>query len=93
MSHFSVVSATKKTVELSDGNTLHAQQIRIFLCHFLNFPIIYLVGPVYYISGHPYNIISLGYLKFCVGFQKVKSEPLEHCNYVDPKGNSWRSPY
>ena len=26
-------------------------------------------------------------------FKNVTSEPLEHCDFVDPQGRSWRSPY
>ena len=26
-------------------------------------------------------------------FKKVKSEPLENCDFVDPQCHSWRSPY
>ena len=37
--------------------------------------------------------ISAGALKFYVGFQKVASKSLEHCDFVDPQGSSWRSPY
>ena len=50
------------------------------------------MGPVYYFTGHPYNTISLGALKFYVGFQKVTSEHIEHYYSVDPQGCSWRSP-
>ena len=58
-----------------------------------NFPIINLVGSVYYFTGHPSNTISSGDLKCYVAFQKVASGPLEHFNFVDPQGRSWRSPY
>ena len=84
---------TKATVKLDNGNTGHAQGIGIILCHLPNCSIIYPEGLVYYYLGHPYNTISSGALKFYVGFQKVTSEPLEHCYFVDPQGCSWRSPY
>ena len=84
---------TKVTVKLANGNTGHAQGIGIILCRFPNCSIIYPVGPVYYFPGHPSNTISSGVLKFYIGFKKVTSEPLEHCDFVDPQGCSWRSPY
>ena len=84
---------TKATVKLANGNTGHAQGIGIILCRFTNFSIIYPVGPVYYCPGHPSNTISSGALKFYIGLKKVTSEPLEHCDFVDPQGRSWRSPY
>ena len=34
-----------------------------------------------------------GDLKFYIGFKKVTSEPLEHCDFVDPQGCSWISLY
>ena len=34
----------------------------------------------------------LGALKCFVGFQKVTSEPLEHCDFVEPQGRSCISP-
>ena len=49
--------------------------------------------PVNYCSGHPSNTISSDALKFYVVFQKKSSEPLEHCDFVEPQGCSWRSPY
>ena len=49
--------------------------------------------PVYYYPGQPSNNISLSALKFCIGFQKVTSEPLEHSDFVDPQGRFSRSPY
>ena len=49
--------------------------------------------PVYYCLGHPYKTISSGDLKFYAGFKKVTSEPLEHCDFVDPQGRSWRPRY
>ena len=54
---------------------------------------IYPVGPVYYCPGHPSDTISSDALKFYVGFLKVTSKPLEHCEFVDPQGCSWKSPY
>ena len=85
--------STRVTVKISNGNTVHAQVIGVVLCGFPNCPIIYPVGPVYYFPGHPSNTISLGALKFYVGFQKVTYEPLKHCDFVDPQGRSWRSCY
>ena len=93
MSHVSIFVPTKSTVKLANGNTGHAQGIGIILCCFPNCSIIYPVGPVYYCLGHPSNSISSGALKFYVGFQKVTSKPLEHCNFVDPQGHSWISSY
>ena len=84
---------TKDTVKLAYENTGHAQVIGIILCLFPNCLIIYPVGPVCYFPGHPSNTISSGALKFYIGFKKVKSEPLEHCDFVDPQGSYWRSPY
>ena len=72
---------------------VHSQVIGITLCHFTNCSIIYPVCPVYYFPVHPSNTISSGTLKFYVGFQKVTSEPLENCEFVDPQGCSWISPY
>ena len=59
---------TKFTVKLYNGNTGHYQGIGIILWRFPNCSIIYLVGPVYYCPGHPYNTISSGAFKFYVGF-------------------------
>ena len=84
MSHFSMFVPTKATVKLANGNTGHAQGIRIILCRFPICSIIHPVGPVYYCLGHPSNTISSGALNFYVGFKKVTSEPLEHCDFVDP---------
>ena len=83
---------TKATVKLANGNTGHAQVIGIMLCCFHSCPSIYLVGPVYYCPCHPSNTISSGAIKIYVGFQKVTSEPLEHCDFVDPQGPNWGSP-
>ena len=30
---------------------------------------------------------------FMLVLKKVTSEPLEHCEFFDPQGHSWRSPY
>ena len=84
MSHFSMFVPTKATVKLDNGNTVHAQGIGIILCCFPNCLIIYPVGPVYFFPGHPSNNISSGALKFYIGFKKVTSEPIEHCDFVDP---------
>ena len=51
------------------------------------------MAPVYYCPGHPYNNISSGDIKFYVFFQKFTSEPFEYCEFVDPQGSFWRSPY
>ena len=93
MSHFSIFVPTKATVILANGNMEHAQVIGIILYHFPNCSITYPVGAVYYCPGHPYNTISSGALKFYIGFKKVTSEPIEHCDFVDPQGRSWRSPH
>ena len=84
MSHFSMFVSNKATVKLDNGNTGHAQGIGIIVCRFPNCSIIYPVVPVYYYPGHPYNTISSGALKFYIGFKNVTSEPLEHCDFVDP---------
>ena len=84
---------TKATVKQANRNTGHEKIIGIILCCFPNCSIIYPVGTVYYFTGHPSNNISSGALKLYVGFKKVTSEPLEHCDFVDPKSHSWRSPY
>ena len=83
----------KDIVKLANGNTRHAHVIGIILCRFTNFSIIYTVRPVYYCPGNTSNTISSDALKFYVGYQKVTSEPLEHCDFVYPQGHSWRSPY
>ena len=75
---------TKDTVKLANANTGHAQIIGVILFHFTNCSIINPVGPVYYFPGHPSNTISLCDLKFYVGFKFFTSEPLEHCDFVDP---------
>ena len=93
MSHFSMFVPAKVSVKLDNGNTVHAQGIGIILCCFLNCLIIYPVGTVYYCPSHPSNTISSGALNFYIGFKKVTSEPLKYCDFVDPQGRSWRSPY
>ena len=93
MSQFSVFVPINSTVKLANGNTGHAQGIEIILCRFPKCLIIYSVGPVYYCPGHPFNTISSGDLKFYIGFKKVTSETLEHCDFVEPKGCYWRSLY
>ena len=93
MSHFSMFVPTKATVKLANGNTGHTQGIGIILYRFTNFTIIYSVVPVYYFTGHPYNTISLGDLKFYAGFKNVTYVPLEHCDYVESLVCYWRSPY
>ena len=84
---------TNTTVQLANGNTGHAQGIGIILCCLTNCSIIYPGGTVYYCPGHPYNTVLSGDLKFYFGFKKVTSEPLEHCDSVDPQDSYWRSPY
>ena len=93
MSHFSMLVPTKDTVELDNGNTVHAQGIGIILYRFPNCSIIYPVVPVYYCLGHNSNTISSGTIKFNAVFQKVTSETLENCDFVEPQGRSWISPH
>ena len=93
MSHLSMFVPSNDTVKLANVKTGHAQGIGIILCFIPNCHIIYLVVPVYYCQGHPSNTISSGALKFYVGLQMITYEPLEHCDFVDPQGRSWRSPY
>ena len=69
------------------------KELGLFYVIFQNFPIIYPVVPVYYLPGHPSNTISQGDLKMLIGFQKVTSETLEHCDFVVPQVRSWRSLY
>ena len=59
---------TKAIVKLANGKTGYDQVIGVILCLFPNCPIIYPVGTVYHFTGHPYNTISSGALKFYVGF-------------------------
>ena len=84
---------TYTTVKLANRNTGHAQEIGIILCCFNNCYIIYTVGPVYHCPGRPFNTVSSGAPTFYVGFQNVTSEPLEHCDFFDSQGRSWRSPH
>ena len=93
ISHFSMLVPTKSNMKLANVNTGHAQGIGTILCCFPNCTIIYPVGTFYYFTFHLSNTISVGSLKFYVGFQKVTSEPLERCDFVDPQGCSWRLPY
>ena len=93
MSHFSMFVPTKSTVKLANGNTVHAQGIGIILCRFTNCSIIYPVVPVYYFPGYPSDTVSSGDLKVYSVFQKVAPEYLEHCEFFDLQGISWRSPY
>ena len=93
MSQFSMFVPTKATVKLDNGNMGHAQEIGIISCCFPNCLIIYPIGPVYYCPGHPSNTISSDALQFNIGFKKVTSELIEHCDFVDPQGRSWRSSY
>ena len=92
MSYFSMFVLTKATLKLAIGNTGHAQGFGVILCHFTNCLIIYPVIPVYYFPGHPSNTISSVAVKFYIGFKTFTSEPLEHFDFVDPQGSSWRSP-
>ena len=57
MSRFYMFVPTKATDKLDNGNKRNAQGIGIILCCFPNCSIIYPVGPVYYLPGHPYNTI------------------------------------
>ena len=93
MSQFFMFVPTKATQKLANEKTGHAQGIGIILCFFPNCSIIYPVEPVYYFPGHLYNTISSGALKFYVGFQKVASETLEHCDFFYPQGCSLISPH
>ena len=74
----------KATEIWANVNMVHSQGIGVCLRHFPKFPIVYPVGPVYYCTRHPYNTI-LGDLKFYVGFQKITSKPLEHCEFFTLK--------
>ena len=51
------------------------------------------VEPVYYCPCYPSNTVSSGDLKFYAEFQKVASKSLDHCDFFDLQGGSWRSPY
>ena len=93
MSHFSMSVPTKATVKLYNGNMGHSQGIRVIFCCFPSCPIIYPVRPVYYCPVCHSSTISSVSLKNYSGFKKFTSEPLEHYDFVDPQGRSWRSPY
>ena len=58
MSQFSMFVPTKYTAKLANVNMVHAQVIRVVLCSFPICSVIYLVGTVYYCTGHPSNTIS-----------------------------------
>ena len=88
MLHLSMLVPTNANVKMANGNKGYAQVIGIILYHFLNFPIINPVRPVYNFQGQPSNTISLGALKCYAGFQKVTSETLEHYDFFDPQGHS-----
>ena len=88
MSCLSVLLPTKANLKLDHGNTRHSQVIRIILYYFHKFPVIYTLGPVYYFPGHTSNSVLLDALKCYVGFQKVASENLEHCDLVYPQYDS-----
>ena len=75
---------TKANLKSANWYTVHAQGIGIILCGFTNCTIIYLVESVYYCPGHPFNTVSLGLLKWNVGFQKVLSETLENFDFPSP---------
>ena len=77
-------------MKMTNLNTGHDQVIGDILCYFHYCSIIFPVGPAYYCLGLPFKTISSGALKFYVGFQNFTSEPLEHCDYVDPQGSSWK---
>ena len=93
MSHFSMFVPTKSTVKLSNVSTVYAQAICIIFCVFTNCYILYPVGSVYYCPGRPSHTITSVAFKFYVVLQKVTSETLVHCDFVDPKGHSWRLIY
>ena len=92
MPRFSMFDPTKATVKLANVNMGHTQGIGIILFHFSNCSIIYPFKPVYYVSDYSSKTNLSGSLNFYVGFQKVASEYFENCDFVDPKGHSWRSP-
>ena len=93
MSQFSIFVPTNNTVKSSNGKTGYAQGIGMILFSFTNYVTIYPLGPFYYFPGHPYITIYWVYLKFYVGFQKGTTEPLQHCDFVDPQGSFKRSQY
>ena len=83
---------TKSNVKLANGKMVHSQEIGVVLCCFGKFPIIYLVGPVYYFPARPFNTILFCALKWYSGSQNITYEPLERCDFVYPQGNYWISP-
>ena len=80
---------TKANVKLANRKVRHSWGIGVILCPFTNSPIMYLMGLFYYCPGHPSNTISLGALKYYVGFQKVTTDTLEYCDYFDPHDCIW----
>ena len=42
-------------------------------------------------SRSPFQRYIIRFLKFYIGFKIVTSEPLQHCDFVDPQCCSWRS--
>ena len=93
MSHVSMFVSTNNTVKVANGNMGHAQGAGIILCCFSDCSVIFPLVKVYCCPGHSSKNILSGVLKFYVGFQNVASEPLEHCDFVDPQGCSLISPY
>ena len=93
ISHFYIFVPTKATTKLANVNMVNDQEIEIILCCFTNCSIIYPLGPVYYFQGYPSNTISSSALKFYIGLKKVTYKLLEHCDFVDLQGLSWRSIY
>ena len=85
MSQFVMFVLTKTTVKLANENTGWAQVIGIVLFCFPNYSIINPLGPVYYCPGHPSNTMPSYAVKCYVGFQKVKYDPIEHCDFVNPQ--------
>ena len=83
---------TKATVKLANGKTRHDQGIGTILCCFDHCFFINQTVPVYYCPCYLSNKISSGALKSYAVFQKIKSESLEYCDFVDPQGCSWISP-
>ena len=70
MSHFSIFLPTKATVKLSNKNKGLSQIIVIIWWDFTKCPIIYPVVLVNHFPYNPSNDISLGPLKYYVGFHK-----------------------
>ena len=89
MSHFSMIFPTKFNVKFSNGNMGYDQGIGIILCPFPNCPIIYLVGPLYYFPVCLLNSISLGDLKFYVGFWQETGESVEQVVPYESTGLIW----